>query len=365
MTPADASPKIPPSPLRILFAGTPEIALVALDAIIAAGGVRTANAAASDTGAPCELVGVLTNPDRPAGRSRQPIPSPVAARARELALPCLQFERLDGAARAAVAALIPDLLVVVAYGRIFGPRFLALFPRGGINLHPSLLPRHRGPSPLQAAILAGDDVTGVTIQALAAEMDAGEIILQQSTPLGRDETVGELHDRLAAMGAEMLVEAIGAIAEGSDRRTPQDHSAATWCQLIDKRDGELSFDRDAVALARAVRAYTPWPGARCRWGERVLTITAADVVEAPEDGAEAGDSATAAPVTAPKPGGSPTSAQAGTVVGVDSARRILVQTADGMLAVRRLKLQSRSEVDARAFLNGNPSIVGSRLTGLQ
>ena len=316
-------------PLRLLFAGSPEIALFALEALLSA-----RNAAWS-------VVGVLTNPDAPKGRGRALTPTPVAARAREAGIPVLTPVELRSDAREQVRNLTPDLLVVVAYGKIFGPRFLELFPAGGINLHPSLLPRHRGPSPLQAAILEGDEVTGVTIQYLAPEMDAGDIILQEQVPLPRSTTVAELHDDLGRRGAALITRAVQSIADGTVRARPQDHDRATYCRKIDRDAGTLSWRESALEIERRVRALTPWPGVRCRWGDRWLQFTDASAVET---------------VDPPRPGATP-----GTVVGVDNRFGILIQTRDGLLAVRRLKLQARKELTFDSFLHGNPAFVGSHL----
>jgi methionyl-tRNA formyltransferase len=311
-----------------MFAGTPEIACFSLEALRA------------DTSGAGTVVGVLTNPDRPAGRHRTPAPPPVKTIAAEAGIPVLQPERLNADARAAVQELQPDLLVTVAYGRIFGPRFMALFPEGGINLHPSLLPRHRGPSPLQAAILAGDERTGVTIQAIAPEMDSGAIILQESVQLKPHTTVTELHDDLGRRGARLLTRAVELIATGEADRREQDHSAATWCHKITKQAGAVTWRESAEQLDRMVRAYTPWPGVRCGWGTETLQITEA------------------LPVPPGRPGvGEADATVPGTVLGVDNRLGILIQTTDGLLAVRRLKPQTRNEVDFRSFLNGNRDFV--------
>ena len=165
--------------------------------------------------------------------------------AREAGIPVLQPERLDADAREAVQKLGPDLLVTVAYGKIFGPRFMALFPRGGINVHPSLLPRHRGPSPLQAAILSGDTRTGVTIQAIAPEMDSGAILLQEEIPLDSRATVEALHDELGRRGARLVTQAVALIAAGAAQWREQDHSAATWCHKITKQAGAVTWRESA------------------------------------------------------------------------------------------------------------------------
>jgi methionyl-tRNA formyltransferase len=317
------------APLRLLFAGTPEIALPALEGLLKGDGEEW------------RIVGVLTNPDAPRGRGRRLTPSPVKERALQAGVPVLQPVKLDADAREEVAALAPDLLVVVAYGRIFGPRFLELFPRGGINLHPSLLPRHRGPSPLQAAILAGDDETGVTIQYLAREMDAGAIILQERVPLTGRTTLLQLHDDLGARGAILLTEAVRLIASDEVNAVPQDASRATYCRKLTAEDGYIDWTESAMEIDRRVRALTPAPGVRCRWGDSLLQLT-----ETLPTDADASPDGQAPP---------------GSVVAVDNRRGILVQTADGLLAIRRLKLQARKELDFRSFLNGNPEIIGTVL----
>ncbi|MCG8479960.1 MAG: methionyl-tRNA formyltransferase [Spirochaetales bacterium] len=322
------------TPFRILFAGTPESALFSLEA-------------AWRHSTEWHIEGVLTNPDAPSGRGRRVRPSPVKAWALEHEVPILQPEHLRGEAREAVSALAPDLLVVVAYGRIFGPRFLALFPEGGINVHPSLLPRHRGPSPLQAAILSGDAETGVTVQYLAPEMDSGDIILQERIALPDDVSTSALHDDLGRRGAALLVEAIDRIAAGDVTRTPQDHERATYCRKIERRDGRLDWSESALTISRMVRAYTPWPGVVCSWGGRALQFTEA--------------THRSAPPVAVVGGKRPEKTRPGEVVAVDNGLGILIQTTDGLVAVRRLKLQTRKEMDFRAFINGNPTIIGSVL----
>jgi len=324
------------APLRVLFAGTPEIAVFSLEALCAdpaRGGVY-------------EIVGVLTNPDRPSGRRREPVPSPVKRVAQRTDLPLLQPERLNGDARETVAALGPDLLVVVAFGTIFGPRFMDLFPKGGINLHPSLLPRHRGPSPLQAAILAGDDRTGVSVQYVAPEMDSGAILAQEEIGLPPTATVTALHDDLGRIGARLLVDVVTRIADGSAVAREQEHHRATYCRKIAKEDGAVTWRESAVELDRMVRAYTPWPGVRVRFRDQILQITRAVPLR--------GEAAVAnAPEAVP-----------GTVVGVDNRHGILVQTTDGLLAVTHLKPQTRKEMDYRSFLNGNRDVLGAVLSSV-
>ena len=256
----------------------------------------------------------------------------------ERTIALLQPERLDADARRAVAALRPELLVSFAYGRIFGPRFLALFPSGGINVHPSLLPRFRGPSPIEAAILAGDARTGVSVQELSREVDSGAILAQRALPLSGRETVVELSTVAALLGAELVGEVIEDLPAARALAREQDHAAATYCGLIAKRDGAIDWGRDAVTLERMVRAYTPWPGVRCRLDGRDIAITAAAVHRSDEE--------IAADITP------------GTILSVDSHAGILVQTGFGVLAVRRVKPAARAEQSHRDFANGMRGLVG-------
>ena len=312
--------------MRILFAGTPEIAVPALEHL-------------------CDrfdIVGVLTAPDRSSGRGRRVSPSPVSEIAEKRRIRILKPERLGAQARRDVAALRPDLLVCVAYGRIFGPRFLALFPYGGINLHPSLLPRHRGPAPIPAAILAGDDATGLTVQMLAEEMDAGDIVVQERVPLLGTETTRTLTATAAERGALLVARAVAAIEDGSAEPQPQDESRATYCRLIQKDDGVIDWSRSAVEIDRMVRAYDPWPRARTTFAGADLAIRAARALPGSGPGAGSG-------------------AEPGVVTGMDNDSGILVQTGSGLLAVRELQLASRKPLTWNVFLNGTPGFIGARL----
>jgi len=313
--------------MRLLFAGSPAIALPTLDALHPA----------------FDVCGILTNPDRPSGRGRQSAETDVSLRARTLGIPLLKPERLDGEARDAVRRLSPELLVVVAYGRIFGPKFLGLFPKGAVNLHPSLLPKYRGPSPIPAAILAGDAQSGVTVQRLSLKMDAGDILLQKVIPLSGIETTQSLTEEAACIGAGMMVEVISNLDRLAGR--PQDESAASYCRLVGKDDGRVDWRRSAVEIDRMVRAYFPWPEARTIFRGSGLQILEAVPVPA---GLEPS-------VVVPAPPGS--------VVGVDNHLGILVQTGDGLLALRKLKLQSKKALNWKDFLNGVHDFIGSDLGG--
>lgn len=324
--------------MRVLFAGTPEIAVPTLTAIHASSH---------------ELVGVLTAPDRPRGRGRKPARPVVADAAVELgpqsqsadrAIPVLQPETLRTQAREEVSRLEPGVLVCFAYGRIFGPRFLDLFPHGGLNVHPSLLPRYRGPAPIPAAILAGDAETGITVQRLALEMDTGDIVLQDPIALDGTETSSSLGRYVAERAGELVVRVLDALEAGTVEPRAQDHAAASYTRLVSKEDGEIDWTRPAAEIERMVRAYDPWPRA---WtvmdGERLAILEAA---------------------LAPEGRGNLASASApGTILGVDKELGILVETGNGLLALQRLHLQSRKPLEWRSFVNGMQELAGTVLGG--
>lgn len=310
---------------RILFAGTPDIAVPCLEVL-----------AEHHT-----MVAVLTNPDRVSGRGRRISESPVKRTAVRLGIPVIQPESLKAGARRDVGRYSPDLLVVFAYGRMFGPKFMALFPRGGLNVHPSLLPRHRGPAPIPAAILSGDQKTGITVQTLAPEMDTGDIVRQIVIPLHGGETTGSLTELVRAKSPEVLRAAVDDIAEGTATFVPQDHDEATYCTLISKQDGRIDFAHGADEIERMVRAYDPWPKAFTSLGDKLLFILKSSVYENPESS-----------------GAYHNSSRPGEVVGVDKDSGILIQTGNGLLAVNRLQLESKKPLDWEVFLNGTPDLVG-------
>ncbi len=317
--------------MKILFAGTPQIAVPTLEALVTE----------------FDVAGVLTAPDKVSGRGRKITPPPVKATAEALGIPVLQPVRLGSEAREQVSAIGAELLVVFAYGRIFGPRFLSLFPEGGINMHPSALPLHRGPAPLTAVILTGETETALTVQCVALEMDAGDIIRQTSYPLEGNETTASLTESVARDAAPEIVQAIRDIIDGRGIPVPQDHSKATYCRLILKEDGVIDWKTSAGQIERMVRAYTPWPKSRTLLREEVLVILESSVMPPGEDHKIEDTVESNVP---------------GMVLGVDKSRGILIQTGNGILAVTRLQLASRKPLDFRSFLNGvtleNGTILG-------
>jgi methionyl-tRNA formyltransferase len=313
--------------VRILFAGTPAIAVPTLSAV-----ARHFRVAA-----------VLTNTDKPGPRGRALVPPPIKEEALRLGLDVLQFDRLGKDAREAVARYECDTLLCFAYGRIFGPKFLSLFGGERLNIHPSLLPALRGPSPIQGAILSGLTQSGVSIQRLAAEMDSGDLLATVTFDLEGDETTASLTERVGQISAPLAVEALSLIEEGRAVFTPQT-GAATYTALINASMANLDFNQRAKQLHAQIRAMVPWPKAETTFAGQRLFITGVygSMAEAGADPVPAGTAV-------------------GTVVSKDKGKGIGIATADGILWVTTLQLEKRKELDALSFLNGNRHLLGSRL----
>ncbi len=249
---------------RIVFMGSPEFALPSLRALAAH----------------YEIVGVVTQPDRPAGRGQHLTPPPVKILAQELGLPVFQPLRLrEPQAVEQLRAWAPDLIVVVAYGQILRSEVLNLPSWGCLNVHASLLPRWRGASPIQHAILAGDAESGVTIMKMDEGLDTGPILSQRALPLAPDETDETLAAKLASLGAELLLETLPRYLSGEIVPRPQPSEGVTYAPLIRKEDGLLDFSKPAIELERRVRAFRSWPGAWFLWENAPLKVLWARVVE--------------------------------------------------------------------------------------
>lgn len=253
--------------LRVVFMGTPAFATPALRALVA-------HSALGDLWPDgLAVVGVVTRPDKPVGRGGAIVFTPVKQFALDAGLPVLQPGSLRRPeALAQLSALAADLLIVAAFGQILPPEALALPPHGCLNVHASLLPRYRGASPIAAAIQAGDAATGVTIMRMEEGLDTGAIIAQRATAIAPDETTGALTTRLADLGADLLIETLPGWLSGAITPTPQDDTLATMTRPLRKADGRLDWSQPAEALARQVRAVTPWPGAYTTWQGRQLKI---------------------------------------------------------------------------------------------
>ena len=244
--------------MRIVFAGTPQFAVPTLEALLASGH---------------EVVGVYTQPDRPAGRGRQLQPSPVKMLAGAHGLAVFQPETLrDPVAQAALAALTLDLMVVIAYGLLLPQAALDLPRLGCVNLHASLLPRWRGAAPIQRAILAGDTDTGITLMQMEAGLDTGAMLMRRSCPIDPRETAGALHDRLARLAAEVITQALPALAEARLAPEPQPAVGVTYAAKLDKAEAWIDWHQSALAIDRQIRAFNPWPVAQTRFGDQVMRI---------------------------------------------------------------------------------------------
>jgi methionyl-tRNA formyltransferase len=306
---------------RIVFAGTPEFSVAALDALHAAGH---------------RIVAVYTQPDRPAGRGRTLSASPVKRRALELGMHVEQPATLKSAESAAgLASHGPDLMVVVAYGLILPQAILDVPRLGCLNIHASLLPRWRGAAPIQRAILAGDTRTGVTIMKMDAGLDTGPMLLVRSLEIGATENAGSLHDRLAVLGADAIVAAIGPWVAGSVEPVVQPPDGATYAAKVRKEEAVIDWSRTAGEIARQVRAFNPWPVAETRWHRQQLRIWEAE----PRDEGP--------------------SAVPGTVVEATGGR-LSVAAGSGSLEIRRLQLAGRNATSAGEFLNAR-QLLGARL----
>ncbi len=308
--------------MRLVFYGTPSLAVPPLARLISAGH-------------PPQLV--VTRADRPRGRGLKSGKSPVRQTAEELKL-TVATPRSAGAPEEIerVRSLAPDLLVVVAYGQILPPALLSAPRLGAINLHYSLLPRHRGASPIQAALLAGDRETGVTVMWMTEGLDEGPIFLSRAIPIGEEEDAGSLGSRLAHLAAECLVEALDRLERGQAARFPQDSTLATYAPKIARDAGALPLDHPAEELVRRIRAFTPNPGAYVALPKGRLIVTSASV-----DG-----DGRAAP---------------GTVIAVDPARGIRIATGEGSLWLRGVRPSGRRDMSGFEYANGARLKAGDRL----
>ncbi len=258
--------------IRIVFMGSPDFAVPALTALAASsvqGGSQTRL---------YEVVGVVTQPDRPSGRGMTLTPPPVKVAAQELGIPFIQPEKLkQPEALQQLQAWQPDLIVVAAFGQILRPNVLDLPKFGCLNLHASLLPRHRGAAPIQAAILAGEAETGITIMKMDAGLDTGPMLRQRAIPIGADETGGSLFEKLSKLGGELLLETLPAYLSGKLTPQPQPEAGVTYFGMLKKEDGLLDFTKPAVELERRIRAFYPWPGTFMFWNKAPLKIHQAHV----------------------------------------------------------------------------------------
>jgi len=311
-------------PLSLVFMGTPDFAVPTLRRLAAAGH---------------RVPLVISQPDRPQGRGRRLVPTPVKAAAMELGLPVEQpasvntLEMLDR-----IRALRPDAVVVAAFGQILKEALLALPPLGCLNVHGSLLPRYRGPAPIAWAIIDGEARTGITTMRMDKGLDTGDMLLARAIPIDDHDTADTLHDRLAELGAEVLLETLAGLAAGTLTPRPQDHARATYARLLKKADGLVDWTRPAPVLERFIRGMTSWPGAFTFWGSERIKIFRTQPV----------------PADAPAPPGTVVSRFPGDLV---------VQTGAGGLSLLELQLASGRRLPVETFLQGHPVPPGTRFQG--
>jgi methionyl-tRNA formyltransferase len=310
---------------RIIFMGTPEFAFPSLEALIH-----------SDY----QVVAVYTQPDRRAGRGQQVTSSPVKRLALSLGLDVIQIDKFKVAGTVEkMAGLAPDLIVVAAFGLLLPSEVSNLPKLGCLNVHPSLLPRHRGASPIATAILQGDEITGVTIMLLDAGMDTGPILNQREVAITNEDTTGSLGIKLARVGAQLLMETLPLWIEGRIKPRPQDESGASYSKMIKKEDGEIDWRLSAKELWRRVRAFDPWPGCYARWHDKRLKLV--KVLPFYHEKSDEPGKVIALPPLAP------------VTVGVE--------TGDGVLGLVRLQLEGKRELSAEEFLRGQRDFIGSHL----
>ncbi|MCP4872819.1 MAG: methionyl-tRNA formyltransferase [Proteobacteria bacterium] len=310
-------------PLRVAFFGTPALAVPTLDGLLARPDL-------------CEVVAVVAQPDKPAGRKRKLRPPPVALRAKEAGLTLFQPRKVrSGPFPESIEALDLDLAVVIAYGRILTTRLLEAPRFGCVNVHASLLPAYRGAGPIQWAIIRGETETGITTMWMEEGLDTGPMLLRRAIPIGDEDTAGTLGGKLSQLGADLLVETVQTLKAGALTATQQSEEGLSHAPLLSKDDGRLNWSRPARELASLVRGVAPWPGAWCGFRGDTLKVHAAVAIDAWEDAA------------------------AGSVLRVDDDG-VLVRCGDGGLLLTRLQPPGRKAQDAADFVRGYRPTVGER-----
>lgn len=302
--------------MRIVFMGTPDFAAISLERLIREG---------------FDVVGVFTQPDKPRGRGMAVSACPVKQIAQAAALPVYQPEKLrDGTALQILRELRPELLVVVAYGRILPDEFLALPKYGAINIHGSLLPKYRGAAPIQWAVLNGDTVTGVSSMYLAHEMDTGDIIYTEETPIGEKETSGELFDRLKELGASLLIRTVRDIEAGKAPRRPQDETQASYVKMLDKSMSPINWDQSPRAVSKWIFGMQPWPVATMDLAGTTVKVFDAEYTD------------------------EKTQLLPGEIVRADKSGLVIACAAGECLRITELQAPGKKRMSAADYLRGHP-----------
>jgi len=312
--------------VRIVFMGTPEFAVPALEHLVFAG---------------YEVVAVYTQPDKVAGRGQRFVISPVKQAALNLNLPVVQPTSFkEAGAVAQLASLQPEVIVLAAYGQLLPQSVLDIPAHGCINIHPSLLPRYRGASPVAAAILGGDEFTGVSIMLMDRGLDTGPILAQAQIPVLPQDNTGSLTAKLSRIGAQLVLDVLAGWLKGALKAQPQDESRATYSGMLSKKDSEIDWHRPAVDIWRRVRAFQPWPGCYTLWQGRQLKIL--EAVPLPREGI----------------------LEVGQVIAVNQGEVAFgVNTRDGILGVLKVQLEGKRAMSSAEFLRGQRQFIGAILPG--
>jgi methionyl-tRNA formyltransferase len=314
------------SPWQIIFFGTPSFAIPALKSLLLG---------------PDPVIAVVTQPDRERGRGRgggkgrEVLPCPAKELALQHELSILQPEKVtESIFQEVLKRLHPDLFVVAAYGQILPKSILRIPRHGAVNVHASLLPKYRGAAPIAWAILKGEEVTGITTMMMDEGMDTGDILLQKTIPIGEDETSETLHEKLAALGAQLLLETLERMKAGNLGPIPQDHSKATYAPSLKKVDGRIDWRKEAIEINRQVRAFNPWPGAFTEWEGRFLKIYKGEVREGTSIG------------------------KVGAVIWAGSDF-VEVETGKGSFLIREVQTEGKKRMSVQNFISGHPILVGT------
>ncbi|MCM1064183.1 MAG: methionyl-tRNA formyltransferase [Eubacterium sp.] len=322
--------------MKIVFMGTPDFAVGALEALIGAGH---------------EILAVVTQPDKPKGRSKELLPPPVKQCALKYQIPVMQPRRIKTPEAVAELKRYPaDIYVVVAFGQILSQEILEIPTYGSLNIHASLLPEYRGASPIQHVLIAGEKKTGVTIQQMDAGIDTGDILYQREIPIADTDDYETLHDKLMALGGESIVETLALLEQGKLTPEKQDDSRSSYAPLIDKGMGKLDLNKSAAELHRLIRGLTPWPGTFTVFRGRQLKIWKAEAVTLEDVAADAGDGAAAFGE----------SMVPGQILKVDKDS-ITVAAGDGALRIYELQLEGKKRMTTHDFLLGVKLQAGEKL----
>ena len=307
---------------RVAFLGTPEFAVPSLEALVQAG---------------YEVAGVFTQPDRPAGRGHKLVACPVKQRAQALGLNVWQFEKLRAAEGVqTLQALNIDFMITAAFGQILNAELLSIPKKGTVNVHASLLPKHRGSAPINRCILAGDEKAGITIMLTDVGIDTGDMLLQRATEIGAFETAGELTERLSKIGAELLIEALEKYESGAIQPIPQDAAQATYEPMLNKEMAKIDWTKSAVEISRTVRGLNPWPCAETAFQGGRLKIYMA------------------------KPCDCACEAQPGTVIVSNAKEGLVVACGEGALELVEIQAPGAKRMSAKAYLSGKKIEIGTR-----